>query len=84
MTNQEYTELLNDVTTETSFEKACEMLTQLHEERDRRAAEYWSGKRTRNSIKARAFVDAVNAVRARFGKFITYSCNNRYEVKMSY
>lgn len=80
MTNQEYTKMLTDVTSETNFEKACEMLTQLHLEMDRRTAEYHGGKRTQRSIKSRAFVNAANIVRWNFKKFVTMSKNNRYEV----
>lgn len=80
MNDQTYTQMLKDAAAEASFEKACEMLAQLHVECDRRTAEYYGGKRTQRSIKSRAFINVANAVRDNFGKFVTMSVNGRYEV----
>jgi hypothetical protein len=80
MNDQVYTQMLKDVTTEVNFEKACEMLTQIHQECDCRTTEYYGGKRTQRSIKSRAFVCAANTVRWNFHKFVTMSKNGRYEV----
>ena len=80
MNDATYTQLLKDVATETNFEKACAMLTQIHQEIDRRTSEYWQGLRTQRSIKSRAFINAANTVRNNFRMFVTMSKNGRYEV----
>lgn len=80
MNDQKYKKMLTDVTSESDFEKACEMLTQLHKEMERRTAEYYGSKRTQRSIRSRAFINAANTVRLKFKKFVTLSKRGRYEV----
>jgi hypothetical protein len=81
MTNQEYIQMMTSATETDDLNVALGMLTQLHQECDRRTQEFWNGNCTRRSIQSKKFIATVNAVRGKFGVHATYTHNNRYEVK---